>query len=60
MVMMVMVVMGMAVGPGPRVRMMVMVATHHARPVDAGMERAVAGPVRHRGQSGHRRRRYGF
>jgi len=54
MVMMVMVVMRMAVRSGARVRMVMVVAAHHARAVHAGMQRTVAGPVRHRGQRGHR------
>jgi len=58
--MVVMVVMRVPVRAGARVRVVVMVAAHHARAVDAGMERTVAGPVRHRRQSGHGRRRYGF
>jgi len=60
MMMVVMVVMvRMAVRPGGgRVRMVVMVAAHHARAVHArGVQRTVAGPVRHRRQRGHRRRR---
>jgi len=56
MMMVVMVVMRVAVRAGTRVRVVVMVAAHHACTVDAGVERTVTGPVRHRRQRGHGRR----